>query len=78
MSNRTLIEINHDFAGRIDDEFTATLRDYLRSANAESAAWLKQYGVTVVGMRHHTGRFIIDSAAEGFPAQYLTPAKAQP
>jgi hypothetical protein len=71
MSNRTLIEINHDFAGELGDEFLQCLGYYLRSANRENADWLKRFGVTVIGMRHHSGNFILDGQPDGFPVQYL-------
>ena len=61
MSNRTLIEINHDFAGEVDKaptgNFERLLLSYLRSASKESARELEHFGVTVLGMRHHSERF---------------------
>lgn len=61
MSNRTLIEINHDFAHAIDaggaGDFERALLGYLRSASKESAKRLEFYGVRVLGMRHHSENF---------------------
>lgn len=73
MSNRTLIEVNHDFCGDLSDEFVATLKRYLRSASRETAEPLRRFGIRVIGMRHHSGNFILDGEPEGFPALCLTP-----
>jgi len=78
MSNRSLIEINHDFAGRIDNhgiELLTRLAYYLRSASREAAEDLEPFGVKVIGMRHHSGNFILDGTPDGFPPQYLERAK---
>ena len=75
MSNRTLIEINHDFSGDLGDDFLAALGRYLRSANCETADALTRYGVRVLGMRHHSGRFVLDGTPDGFPVMYLDRAK---
>jgi hypothetical protein len=75
MSNRTLIEINHDFASDLTPGFVAELQFYLRSASREAAEALERYGVKVIGMRHHSGNFILDGTPDGFPVQYLTRAK---
>lgn len=74
MSNRSLIEINHDFAGDLGADFMLALGRYLRSADSRNATELERWGVTVVGMRHHSEKFVIDGRAEGFPPRYLTPA----
>lgn len=61
MSNRTLIEINHDYSHAIDragtGDFERTLLRYLRSASPEHAQALERYGVRVFGMRHHSDGF---------------------
>jgi hypothetical protein len=75
MSNRTLIEINHDFYHRLDDDFVPTLNRYLRSASRETAEALELYGVRVIGMRHHSGNFILDGTPDGFPVQHLERSK---
>lgn len=59
MSNRTLIEINHDYAGKLGDQFLAALGRYVRSGSISDAAELKQFGVRVFGMRHHSDGFNI-------------------
>lgn len=74
MSNRTLIEINHDFAGGLGEPFAAAVRRYLQSASLETASELEHYGVRVLGMRHHSGKFILDGDPDGFPVQFLTRA----
>ena len=62
MSNRTLIEINHDFHGQIQmqpHEFVAALCRYLNSASEETAKPLKRFGVRVFGIRRHYDGFEI-------------------
>ena len=62
MSNRTLIEINHDFAGQVKDhpqEFADVLYRYLASASAENAVELHRYGIRRIGIRHHSEAFDI-------------------
>lgn len=57
MSNRTLIEFNHDYAGQImaDEEgFMLALGRYLNSADKIGEQGLERYGVRVIGMRHHS------------------------
>lgn len=72
MSNRTLIEINHDFLREIDSEpFRDALRRYINSADRLTADELTNFGVKVVGMRHHSGNFVLDGEPDGFPVRYL-------
>jgi hypothetical protein len=72
VSNRTLIEINHDFCHALDHpKFLRDLRRYLNSASRETADALERYGVRVIGMRHHSGNFVLDGEPDGFPVQYL-------
>lgn len=60
MSNRTLVEINHDLAHRFKDPaFLEALDRYTKSASPENAAELKKFGITVHGMRHHSESFNI-------------------
>lgn len=73
VSNRTLIEINHDMVSE-DTGMAVALARYARSASRENAERLRQYGLQVIGMRHHTGNFILDGEPNGFPVSYLTPA----
>ena len=77
MSNRSLIEINHDRTSDLDEDFLRLLGSYLRSASRESAEALERYGVRVIGMRHHSGNFILDGEPEGFPVRYLTPIQSR-
>ena len=77
MSNRSLIEINHDCWDAIDRDplaFNTVLQRYLSSADRENAEALRRFGLTVVGMRHHSDKFVIDANADGFPPYYLTGA----
>lgn len=71
MSNRSLIEINHDFGVRDKPELLAALQRYLSSANREHAEALERFGIRVIGMRHHTGNYIMDGTPDGFPAHHL-------
>lgn len=78
MSYRTLIEINHDFRPDDDPRFLPALRRYLNSGCRETADALEPFGVRVIGMRHHSGNFILDSEPDGFPVKYLTRTDATP
>jgi hypothetical protein len=69
MSNRSLIEINHDFAGELGDEFLLALRYYLSSGSREDAAELRRHGVHVISMRHHSGRYYVEPTTDGFPVE---------
>lgn len=64
MSQRTLIEINHDYTGVIDlattGAFEAAMLRYLRSADSETARELEKYGIRVFGRRHHSDGFSIE------------------
>lgn len=63
MSNRTLIEINHDLTGKIDrypSIFVEALVRYLNSAGPDTANDLREFGIRVFGMRHHSDAFSID------------------
>jgi hypothetical protein len=75
MSNRSLIELNHDFTSEVGVEFLKALRTYLKSGSRESAEALEPFGVRVLGMRHHSENFILDGTPDGFPPQYLERAK---
>lgn len=70
MSMRTLIEINHDYGDRMGD-LLPFLERYISSASRESAEELERFGVRVIGMRHHSCRFIIEGEPDGFPPHYL-------
>jgi hypothetical protein len=54
MSNRSMVEFNHDYAPPRDDakllEWAKQLRDYIGSADPK----LLPRGVTWFGMRHHS------------------------
>jgi hypothetical protein len=67
MSNRSLIEINHDFAGQIKrrpEGFALTLYRYLLSGSPQEAYALEEFGIRVFGMRHHSNAFDIDWAGK--------------
>lgn len=77
MSMRTLIEINHDYSDRLDDPaFVAFLQRYLASGGAREAEQLERFGVRVVGMRHHSSKYVIKGDADGFPPTYLDKPKS--
>ena len=77
MSNRTLIEINHDCAGNIDGDhyrFAQVIYRYLCSASTRGLEDnLERYGLRVIAMRHHSENFRIPERAEGFSS---TPSAA--
>lgn len=75
MSNRTLIEINHDFASTLGEAFLEALGGYLRSASRDNATVLEQFGVRVLGTRHHSASYVLVGTPDGFPPQYLERAK---
>jgi hypothetical protein len=52
MSNRTMLEFNHDYCPRDEDliAFAKDLQTYMRSGDPK----LLPYGVTWFGMRHHS------------------------
>lgn len=58
MSNRTLMEINHDFAHRIEEDpakFVELLGDVLRGRDHEAMEELRfRFGLTVGQTRHHS------------------------
>lgn len=58
MSNRTIVELNHDFASNIEDDpetFIHKLVCYLRSQNNDDRVDLKhRFGVTVSVTAHHS------------------------
>ena len=57
MSNRTIIEINHDRWGEIGrdpEAFGRDLLSFLGSASHENAERLERYGIVVVGTAHHS------------------------
>lgn len=63
MSNRSLIEINHDYAHEIEknaDTFMAALNAYLRGGRCDIVQNGMRFvfaGVRVFGMRHHSDGF---------------------
>ena len=63
MSNRSLFEINHDFADAIKRDpagFVADLDAYLSSGSMRCAAILKdRYHINLHGIRHHAEAFEI-------------------
>lgn len=60
MSNRSLIEINHDHARDLNTPaFLDALALYVRSGDKESADRLRRFGARVFGMRHHSDSFEI-------------------
>lgn len=72
MSNRSLIEINHDYSQE-SPAFVDALARYVRCADRETAKDLERFGIRVIGMRHHSGNFILDGHPDGFPVTHLEP-----
>jgi hypothetical protein len=69
MSNRTLIELNHDYSDRLaSPEFSHLLGRYLASGSHEDAEALERFGARAISMRHHSEKFMIGSNQDGFPA----------
>lgn len=69
MSNRSLLEFNHDYAHDIEKDpegFVEALLLYLRTGVTENVAYGRQEvfrGVRVFGMRHHSDGFAIQWGA---------------
>jgi hypothetical protein len=62
LSNRTIIEISHDYARDIEarpDVFLHKLLCYLRSTNQDDRQDLKSFGVNIVGTAHHTDERVV-------------------
>ncbi len=60
MSNRTIVELNHDHSYRMNShDFLTALSRYLGSGSEEDADHLKSFGVRVFGMRHHSDPFSV-------------------
>jgi hypothetical protein len=57
MSNRSLLEFNHDYSHKIKDDpqgFLDALQNYLRAAYPEHAETLGRFGIHWHGVRHHS------------------------
>jgi hypothetical protein len=66
MSNRSLLEFNHDYAHDIADDpegFVRALGRYLACADMETSSALERYGVRRVSIRHHSEKFYIEKRA---------------
>ena len=62
MSNRTLIEVNHDFAHDIEAhpvEFLQALAEHLRNVEYHKLPRELFRGVRVIGTRHHTESYAV-------------------
>lgn len=63
MSNRTLVEFNHDLWGSVADDpdgFAAAILEMLRGGGTpDIVRRLEHYGITYVGQRHHSERVTI-------------------
>lgn len=66
MSNRSLVEFNHDYTGDIERDpegFLQAILLYLRSGQAEEVSKGRREifrGIRVFGMRHHSDGFAIE------------------
>ena len=59
MSTRTIVEINHDYAHRIEEEPESFVRDlmrYLGSAGEDNATRLERYGIRLAWQGHHSNK----------------------
>ena len=58
MSNRTLIEINHDFAGDLErhPETLVAMLAFLRSGYwpGHDRRWFARHGIDIITTRHHS------------------------
>lgn len=80
MSNRTLIEINHDLAGEIErrgPEFLAALGAHLRAIPYGKLPYELFPGARVLGARHHSEPYLIEWGAYE-AASGAAPRKAHP
>ena len=60
MSNRSLLEINHDFYGELNTiAFRDALANYVTNPSLKNQEDLEQFGVRVFGIRHHSVKFEI-------------------
>jgi len=72
MSNRSLIEINHDMSAAIRSNPTAfveMLLQYLASASSRNSMAMREFGVKAISMRHHSENFVVSKDTEGFPIE---------
>jgi len=66
MSNRTIIEFNHDFFDRIiSQEFLKWMALYLRSCDETAKEQLSILGATVHGTRHHSDKPWAETIKDG-------------
>lgn len=69
MSNRTLIEINHDYTSEMGGRFLIALVQYMRSGSMSSGNEdLEEFGVRIISQRHHSEKYHIPPNAPGFEA----------
>lgn len=74
MSNRTLLEINHDHWMELcRPGFVHDLIQYLASGDANNAERLAKYGITFIAMRHHSNDFHIPPGTDGFARETASP-----
>lgn len=66
MSNRTLIEINHDMVHDLDRQFLVSLRGFLTGGSSRCAEDLERYGVKIIATRHHSEAFRVPENTDGF------------
>lgn len=62
MSNRTIIEINHDLWHRIEGDregFGKLVADFTRACDPEIREALQRYGCNVLGTVHHSDNISI-------------------
>jgi hypothetical protein len=75
MSNRSLMEFNHDRTQEIFEDtpgFIVALDNYLANASKRNVEALKHYGIRIFGMRHHSEPFFVKWGAHE-SADIITP-----
>ncbi len=72
MGFRTLIEINHDNLGNIEDRpdvFVSHLLRYAATGDKQFIGMLAMFDVTVVATRHSADKYHIPASQWGFPSR---------
>lgn len=72
MGFRTLVEINHDNLGNIEDRpdlFVSHLLRYAATGDKQFINMLAMFDVTVVATRHSADKYHIPASKWGFPAR---------
>lgn len=74
MSQRSIVEINHDFSYEIEahpDVFAALITQALSSGSADDWKPLERFGFKRAVQRHHTERCRISVGADAFKREHV-------